>query len=765
MRSGFVVSGDYAYFCAASRADRLELWRTDATPAGTQKVADAGPASYVELLAPLGKGVVFFTMVNGRHVMRSWDGRGTGTVLVDLGPIDDRSMGRLVAHGSVAYFFVDHHWAGSVLWRTDGTAEGTQPAVEFPGPARAAVFAGPYLYVALAGANFAAEGELWRTDGTPAGTVSLQRMSRGVFAVLGDKLLLDSAHALWCIQEGHEPFMVSPVDPNELATAGNAVWIAASTSILRTDGTVAGTTTVFTQPSDIPGTYPTRLIPTGDDLYFGAYPDYLFHDSSERTTTVFGPFGGAAVLGASLYVTQSLGFYVCDPPPASKQWIERRVEAYRPFVPFRNRMLFAASDGVHGLEPTATDGSSTGTYMLANVYPEGSIHGSVLDAATGHPLTHPFVRLSPRNGWSSVEISVDPAGNFSIEGLPDGEYWINAGSRGPDYVSRSWPEYIVITAGTRVGGIDFLLQAGSAISGRVTDREGRPVAGQDLWISSATSGIRVTTGLDGTYRTWSPLPPDRVWTVRLLENRGYSSMLYSDLLCYAGCLDADSTRVRTRAGETTDGVNLVARAYGRIRGSILDSVTGEPILAIGTVQAAATTPSPFMYVPVSTSGRARAGRYEVAIPDRGAIVTVTFDLGKSAYRDGTYPSAVIIHPDTTADGYDIRVDPIGARIRGHVLDRATAQPIPGVPVYVVDANGLQVAAAVAGADGAWGIPPVLLPGSYRVRTPGKRGWNGGAWNAPDTLPCNDCPADTGAQITVTGTEVVTGVEIGLVRRD
>jgi hypothetical protein len=342
-----------------------------------------------------------------------------------------------------------------------------------------------------------------------------------------------------------------------------------------------------------------------------------------------------------------------------------------------------------------------------------------------------------------VKVPIDPDGSFSIEGLPDGEYSIYASSDDQAYVPQSWRGPLVITAGTKIGGIDFLLQAAGAISGRVVDVQGRPVAGQDLWIQSATYGMRVTTGADGRYRTWGALPPNRTWTVRSLENRGYSSMFYNNLLCYAGCLEADAVHVRTRAGETTDGVDFVLRAHGRIRGRILDSVTGELVLGIGRVEGSATAVPG--YGVVTTTGSAGGGRYDVAVPDGGATVTVSFNSAQAPYRSGTYPGTITIHPETRADGYDIRVDPIGARLNGRVVARSNGQPIGGVPVYVLDASGKQVLSAVAAADGTWRTEPRLLPGSYVVQTPGKRGWNGA----------------TSAPIPVTGTEVIGPIDLRL----
>src|SRR5206468_30406 len=61
-----------------------------------------------------------------------------------------------------------------------------------------------------------------------------------------------------------------------------------------------------------------------------------------------------------------------------------------------NRMLFLASDGAHGLEVWATDGTSDGTVMLADVAPGAASSNPVLGPVAGS--TAYFTATAPASG-------------------------------------------------------------------------------------------------------------------------------------------------------------------------------------------------------------------------------------------------------------------------------------------------------------------------------------------------------------------------------
>jgi ELWxxDGT repeat protein len=135
-------SGDFAYF-SAGRED-VELWRTDGTPAGTQRL-DLYPGStgsYPDHLTDLNGMLVFAALhpTYGRELWRS-NGHMSGTsVIADIGPgvrsslpreeplqgfPNTRSWFTVLPGGAQVVFPASGPAGGMELWRSDGTATGT----------------------------------------------------------------------------------------------------------------------------------------------------------------------------------------------------------------------------------------------------------------------------------------------------------------------------------------------------------------------------------------------------------------------------------------------------------------------------------------------------------------------------------------------------------------------------------------------------------------------------------------------------------------
>ena len=133
------VIGDAVWFRAWDGRHGCGIWRSDGTEAGTQNVAvlhtswpycydtytDGTPAGFIQI-----NDTVFFvanTSELGRELWRS-DGTAAGTNLVaDINPnFEDADPRALTVLDGVLYFFADDGVAGYELWRSDGTADGTR---------------------------------------------------------------------------------------------------------------------------------------------------------------------------------------------------------------------------------------------------------------------------------------------------------------------------------------------------------------------------------------------------------------------------------------------------------------------------------------------------------------------------------------------------------------------------------------------------------------------------------------------------------------
>jgi protocatechuate 3,4-dioxygenase beta subunit len=153
----------------------------------------------------------------------------------------------------------------------------------------------------------------------------------------------------------------------------------------------------------------------------------------------------------------------------------------------------------------------------------GSASGRV--TVDGKPKSGIEIWAQPERQSSSrsVRATADEDGRFLLTGLAPGRYKISPWPR--TYVSAGRAMFargpidkvLVLAEGEAVEGIDFALEPGGIITGRVTDAEGRPVGGEFVTliqiIETERDGIRrdswtFNTNKSGVYRV-SALPAGR----------------------------------------------------------------------------------------------------------------------------------------------------------------------------------------------------------------------------------------------------------------
>jgi ELWxxDGT repeat protein len=214
-----------------------ELWTTDGTPAGSAMIKLIGAEGYsgsVTAMVEFGGQCVFHESYTGLWIS---DGTAEGTTLI----LPTHSeLTQFAVAGAYLYFSV----ANSVLYKTDGTPEGTQQvkAVKVGIP----VALGSKLYFNGSANGDGAGSELWTSDGTAAGTRLVKDIYQGSMSgspyplvVIGDKLYFGAE--------------------NEF---GSKLWTS--------DGTEAGTVIVPDLPEDTEIFQPRSLQNCGGILYFSA---------------------------------------------------------------------------------------------------------------------------------------------------------------------------------------------------------------------------------------------------------------------------------------------------------------------------------------------------------------------------------------------------------------------------------------------------------------------------------------------------------------
>ncbi|MFO0820326.1 MAG: ELWxxDGT repeat protein [Pirellulales bacterium] len=207
------------------------------------------------------------------------------------------------------------------VWRTDGTAAGSQLLAEFSSPS-ANLAIGEFTQVGTT-TYFVANADLWKTDGTAAGTVKV-----------------------------HDFNAFPP--PRELTNVNGTLFFVASdgsqgTELWKSDGTTAGTVLVKEIEAGSFGSDPRELTVMNGTLYFVASDMYRALNRDYELWKSDGTAGGTSV--------------VADLIPGATGSQPSSLEAVG------NRLFFFATDGVVGKELWTTDGSVAGTQLVKDINP------------------------------------------------------------------------------------------------------------------------------------------------------------------------------------------------------------------------------------------------------------------------------------------------------------------------------------------------------------------------------------------------------------
>jgi ELWxxDGT repeat protein len=177
------------FFSAYDPQYGRELWCTDGTKAGTFLVYDIYPGSGSglsdnwELTATVFNGHLYFCAEDTFHGKEIWrtDGTSSGTALFsDLYPGNASSnIGQFTVVDSLMYFTT--YISSSILWRTNGTPQGTYSLKSFMIATNLTAWNGRLYFAADDNNNGQ---ELWRSNGTSGGTFLLKDLNGAVGASL-----------------------------------------------------------------------------------------------------------------------------------------------------------------------------------------------------------------------------------------------------------------------------------------------------------------------------------------------------------------------------------------------------------------------------------------------------------------------------------------------------------------------------------------------------------------------------------------------------
>jgi ELWxxDGT repeat protein len=252
-----------------------ELWTSDGTDDGTSELADihfedssqssSNPASLTKV-----NDWVFFSADDGVHGIELWktDGTAAGTQLViDINPgVASSSPTNLVDIDGVLYFSATDGASGVELWKSDGTLGGTllvadiNPGTASSNPGKVTRAGAQYYFSANDGLRGT---ELWVTDGTALGTSLLRDLRPGSSSSSPAVLLVDGglfyfqastpSFRLWRSDGTYDgTFQLSNASPSNLtAFDGLIYFVGGARNLWRTDGTTAGTQLLYTSTSEL----------------------------------------------------------------------------------------------------------------------------------------------------------------------------------------------------------------------------------------------------------------------------------------------------------------------------------------------------------------------------------------------------------------------------------------------------------------------------------------------------------------------------------
>jgi ELWxxDGT repeat protein len=455
--NGFFVAGNKFYFVASDPSYNRSIWVSDGTVAGTHQISsNTSSVTAAAVYNPQG-----FTLV-GNLVLY-----GSSGLLWSIDTTTD-AISNVITSSGIAGFgpptlqgAVLANMAGFVLflggsgigvqnslelWRSDGTTAGTSMVTTVTANATQNELAYPVfekvgnkvVYIADDGVNGP---QLWSSDGTLANTVRLTSATAPPTAFqVASPLSVIGGIAYFAISDG-------------ASSTTSSVW--------RTDGTVAGTQRVGGLPSiDVGEVGATRIAGDANTIYFGIYPTlgapasvYRYLPASNTSNLAK---AGLQLTGTDEFAFNNglLFFSVNDPTIGDEPWVSngtaagtRLIEDINPqladngsspdsFVNFGGRLAFAADDGAAGRELWISDGTAGGTTLLADINPGAAssdpnhlftANGALYFFATDASGSSKFMRLAGVGASVQVLATLSPqATNVSSYCGSDGAVAIGA---------------------------------------------------------------------------------------------------------------------------------------------------------------------------------------------------------------------------------------------------------------------------------------------------------------------------------------------------
>jgi hypothetical protein len=410
----------------------------------------------------------------------------------------------------------------------------------------------------------------------------------------------------------------------------------------------------------------------------------------------------------------------------------------------------------------------------------GAISGRVTDAVSGLGIEVAVDLYDEQGDWLDAA-PAGATGTYAFSALAPGGYRLKTDNLSTPHLDEVYddvpcPAGCDVTTGTLVpvavgavtSGIDFALDLGGAVSGRVTAVDSGLGVPTYVYIHDATDAYNAVGYVrdDGRYFAGG-LPPGTHFAIA--EASGvYLAQLYQGLPCPQGACDPTTgTAIPAVKNVVTTGIDFALPRGGQIAGQVVDQASGAPLEGTavlvyddsGRIAASFQTGSDGRF---STQVGLETGTYfALADPGRPPHLPVLYQ-GRPCFDrqcDPTGGTAIAVVAGATTANVDFAL-PRGGSISGRVRDATTGTAVAG-EVDLLDARGSYVASTNTDGNGEY-VVVGLVPGSYAVQARPAAPYLEMLY---DNLPCYrlDCDPTTATPVPVSLGATTSGIDFAVPR--
>jgi hypothetical protein len=421
----------------------------------------------------------------------------------------------------------------------------------------------------------------------------------------------------------------------------------------------------------------------------------------------------------------------------------------------------------------------------------GRIAGQVTDASTTSGIAYSAVDIYTDDGRYVASAYADGSGNYTTTGLPASRYraqtttWSSALA---GHIPEIWDDVpcfgylcdigqaspITVSLGATTSGIDFALEKGARVAGRVTDAStaaGLPDVYVDIY---SENGRYVAYGYAdgaGSYTTLPGLPASRVYArTSNAGTSGYADEAWDDLPCLGCRAYQVGTPIPLTPGATTSGIDFALSRGGGFSGKVTRAADGSPLRNWVYAYTPGGSSVGGVYSDSSgnyTVGGLPTGRYVAstrAYTTDGLVGEVYSDRPCAGYTcDLSSGTPIAVTGGSTTPGIDFALSP-GARLSGRVTDQASGNGLSGVTVQVLKPPSGVVGTITTDALGyfstltgsTYGFPT----GGYYLATSNAQGYLDEVF---DNVPCLGCDVTAGTKVQLTAGATTAGLDFALAK--